>query len=87
LTCWGDRERGGFGLIGDIVVGIIGSLIGGWLFGPLGIAAGGPIGSIMQQSWAPSSDRHCPADQTRVTASLTRGLAPEGCEISWSWPP
>ena len=26
-------KGGGFGLIGDIVVGIIGSLIGGWLFG------------------------------------------------------
>jgi uncharacterized membrane protein YeaQ/YmgE (transglycosylase-associated protein family) len=24
---------GGFGLVGDIVVGVIGSLIGGWLFG------------------------------------------------------
>ena len=25
-------KGGGFGLIGDIVVGVIGSLIGGWLF-------------------------------------------------------
>ena len=33
-------KGGGFGLVGDIVVGIIGSLIGGWLFGLLGIAAG-----------------------------------------------
>ena len=35
---------GGFGLVGNIVVGIIGSLIGGWLFGLLGIGAGGLIG-------------------------------------------
>jgi uncharacterized membrane protein YeaQ/YmgE (transglycosylase-associated protein family) len=40
-------KGGGFGLIGDIVVGVIGSLIGGWLFGLLGIAAGGLIGSII----------------------------------------
>jgi uncharacterized membrane protein YeaQ/YmgE (transglycosylase-associated protein family) len=38
---------GGFGLIGDIIVGIIGALIGGWLFGVLGIAAGGFIGAII----------------------------------------
>ena len=37
-------KGGGFGLVGDIVVGIIGSVIGGWLFNLLGIAAGGLIG-------------------------------------------
>ena len=47
VACWCDYEGGGFGLVGDIVVGIIGSLIGGWLFGLLGIAAGGLIGSII----------------------------------------
>jgi len=40
-------KGGGFGLVGDIIVGVIGSLIGGWLFGLLGIAAGGLIGSII----------------------------------------
>jgi len=40
-------KGGGFGLVGDIVVGVIGSLIGGWLFGVLGIAVGGLIGSII----------------------------------------
>jgi uncharacterized membrane protein YeaQ/YmgE (transglycosylase-associated protein family) len=40
-------KGGGFGLVGNIVVGIIGSLIGGWLFGLLGIGAGGLIGSII----------------------------------------
>ncbi len=38
---------GGFGVIGDMIVGIIGALIGGWLFGKLGIAAGGLIGAII----------------------------------------
>ena len=39
--------RGGLGLLGDIVVGVIGAEIGGWLFGVLGIAVGGLIGSII----------------------------------------
>ena len=38
---------GGFGLLGDIVVGIIGAVVGGFLFGLLGITAGGLIGSIV----------------------------------------
>jgi uncharacterized membrane protein YeaQ/YmgE (transglycosylase-associated protein family) len=38
---------GGFGVIGDMIVGIIGALIGGWLFAKLGISAGGLIGSII----------------------------------------
>ena len=38
---------GGFGLLGDIVVGIIGALIGGVLFGALGISAGGLVGAIV----------------------------------------
>lgn len=33
----------GFGLVGNIVVGIIGSFIGGWLFSYFGIATGGGI--------------------------------------------
>jgi uncharacterized membrane protein YeaQ/YmgE (transglycosylase-associated protein family) len=32
---------GGFGLLGDIVVGIIGAFAGGWLAGVLGIHIGG----------------------------------------------
>jgi uncharacterized membrane protein YeaQ/YmgE (transglycosylase-associated protein family) len=40
-------KGGGFGLVGDIVVGIIGAFIGGWLFGVLGIAAGGLIGAVI----------------------------------------
>jgi uncharacterized membrane protein YeaQ/YmgE (transglycosylase-associated protein family) len=39
---------GGFGLIGDLVVGIIGALIAGWLFPRLGISLGaGVIASII----------------------------------------
>jgi uncharacterized membrane protein YeaQ/YmgE (transglycosylase-associated protein family) len=38
---------GGYGVIGDMVVGVIGALLGGWLFGLLGISAGGLIGSII----------------------------------------
>lgn len=33
----------GFGLIGNIVIGIIGAFLGGWLFGNFGIAIGAGI--------------------------------------------
>ena len=36
-------KGGGFGVIGDIVVGVIGALIGGLLFSSLGISAGGGL--------------------------------------------
>jgi uncharacterized membrane protein YeaQ/YmgE (transglycosylase-associated protein family) len=38
---------GGYGLIGDIVVGIIGAFIGGWLAGLLGFGSFGLIGTIV----------------------------------------
>ncbi len=34
----------GYGLIGDIVIGIVGAFVGGWLFRTLGVAS--PIGGI-----------------------------------------
>ena len=37
----------GFGLPGNIVIGIIGAMIGGFVFDFLGISAGGLIGSII----------------------------------------
>ena len=41
-------KGGGFGVIGDIVVGIIGALLGGWLFSTMGVSAGGGlIGAIV----------------------------------------
>jgi uncharacterized membrane protein YeaQ/YmgE (transglycosylase-associated protein family) len=36
-------KGGGYGLIGDIVVGIVGALIAGWLLPQLGIIIGGGI--------------------------------------------
>lgn len=33
----------GLGLIGNIVIGIIGAMFGGWLFGVTGISAGGGL--------------------------------------------
>jgi uncharacterized membrane protein YeaQ/YmgE (transglycosylase-associated protein family) len=41
-------KGGGFGLIGDIVVGVVGAVLGGFLFRFLGVSAGGGlIGSIL----------------------------------------
>jgi uncharacterized membrane protein YeaQ/YmgE (transglycosylase-associated protein family) len=41
-------QGGGYGIVGDIVVGIIGAIIGGWLTGVLGISIGsGLIASII----------------------------------------
>ncbi|MBF6597011.1 MAG: GlsB/YeaQ/YmgE family stress response membrane protein [Fermentimonas sp.] len=38
---------GGFGFIINVLVGIAGAVIGGWVFGLLGIAAGGIMGSLI----------------------------------------
>jgi uncharacterized membrane protein YeaQ/YmgE (transglycosylase-associated protein family) len=39
---------GGFGLLGDIVIGILGAVVGGYVFGLAGISAGsGLTGSIV----------------------------------------
>ncbi len=35
---------GGFGIIGDIIVGILGAFVGAWIFGALGV--GSPFGGI-----------------------------------------
>ena len=41
-------KGGGFGVVGDIVVGIIGALLGGWIFSALGASGpGGLLGSIV----------------------------------------
>lgn len=34
-------KGGGFGIVANIIVGIIGAILGGWLFGVLGITVGG----------------------------------------------
>src|SRR5215813_8982022 len=40
-------KGGGFGLIGDLVVGVIGAFLGGWLFSTLGASAGGGLLGII----------------------------------------
>ena len=41
-------KGGGFGVIGDLVVGVIGAFLGGFLFSTLGASAGGGLlGSII----------------------------------------
>jgi len=40
-------KGGGFGLFGNIVVGVIGAIIGGFAFGLVGIRAGGILGAIV----------------------------------------
>jgi len=41
-------EGGGFGIVGDIVIGIIGALLGGFLFNTFGVSTGGGlIGSLV----------------------------------------
>ena len=37
----------GFGLVGDLIVGVIGSFIGVWVFGLLGIVSGGILGLLI----------------------------------------
>ena len=39
---------GGYGLVGDLVVGVVGAFIGGFLFDSMGVAQGrGVIGSLI----------------------------------------
>jgi uncharacterized membrane protein YeaQ/YmgE (transglycosylase-associated protein family) len=40
-------KGGGFGLLIDIVLGVVGAVVGGFLFGLLGLSANGLIGSII----------------------------------------
>ena len=40
-------KGGGFGVVGDLIVGVIGALLGGFLFRLLGISAGGLLGSLV----------------------------------------
>lgn len=40
--------KGGFGLVGNIIVGLLGALLGSWLFGVLNISVGGEwVGPIV----------------------------------------
>jgi uncharacterized membrane protein YeaQ/YmgE (transglycosylase-associated protein family) len=40
-------KGGGYGVVVDIVLGILGAIVGGFVFGLLDLHAGGPIGSII----------------------------------------
>jgi uncharacterized membrane protein YeaQ/YmgE (transglycosylase-associated protein family) len=40
-------KGGGFGLLGNMVVGVIGAVVGGMLFDLLGISANGLLGAII----------------------------------------
>jgi len=40
-------KGGGFGLVGDLIVGVIGALLGGFLFGLFGLSATGMLGSLV----------------------------------------
>ncbi|MBK6599269.1 MAG: GlsB/YeaQ/YmgE family stress response membrane protein [Proteobacteria bacterium] len=41
-------KGGGFGVIGDLVVGVVGAVLGGWLFSTFGASVGGGLlGSIV----------------------------------------
>ncbi len=40
-------KGGGYGLVGDIVVGVIGAILGGSLFAALGISTYGTLGALI----------------------------------------
>ncbi len=37
----------GFGLLGDLLIGLLGGLLGGWLLGLVGFAPGGWLGQVL----------------------------------------
>ena len=67
----------GFGLIGDIIVGIVGAFIAGWLLPRIGIVIGGGIvGAIINATigaviccWSSS------ADQARLSSAAARSAS------------
>ena len=63
----------GFGLIGNIVIGIIGALVASWLLPQLGVSLGGSCGPRYRQRHHRRGDRpgHPVADQTRLTDVFT----------------
>jgi len=48
LACWHGVKGGTYGLVGNIIVGVGGGLIAGWLFPRIGVVIGaGIIGAII----------------------------------------
>jgi len=46
IACWLTgfvMKDGGYGLVGDMVLGLVGSVVGGWIFRALGVSAGGGL--------------------------------------------
>jgi uncharacterized membrane protein YeaQ/YmgE (transglycosylase-associated protein family) len=37
----------GFGLIGDIIIGIVGAMLGGWIARAMGLYTGGSVGAFL----------------------------------------
>jgi len=40
-------KGGGYGAVMDIILGVVGAVVGGWLLGALGVHAGGLISTIV----------------------------------------
>jgi uncharacterized membrane protein YeaQ/YmgE (transglycosylase-associated protein family) len=40
-------KGGGFGVVGDLIVGVLGALLGGYLFGLMGIGSSGIVGQLV----------------------------------------
>jgi uncharacterized membrane protein YeaQ/YmgE (transglycosylase-associated protein family) len=40
-------KGGGYGLLGDLILGVVGAVLGGYLFKTLNIEAGGLLGSLL----------------------------------------
>jgi uncharacterized membrane protein YeaQ/YmgE (transglycosylase-associated protein family) len=41
-------KGGGFGLLGNMLLGIVGAVVGGWAFGFLGLAVTGWLGALIR---------------------------------------
>ena len=37
----------GFGIVGDIVIGIVGAMLGGWMAGAIGLSTGSSAGALL----------------------------------------
>jgi uncharacterized membrane protein YeaQ/YmgE (transglycosylase-associated protein family) len=37
----------GFGILGDIVIGIVGAMLGGWIAGAIGLSTGSSFGAFL----------------------------------------
>ena len=70
----------GFGLIGNIVVGIIGALVAGWLLPQLGVVLGGRHARPDHRCdcWRGNRSRHPFTGQARLTDRFTIRRPPSG---------